>query len=131
MELKKAIDCYVVGRGRITDKESYTENGYYYGTFTFEGIGKYESSVFKVWFQNENHIAWKDDQPVVMSPDIITMVNNITAEPTTNDKLKVGDEIAIMGIKGRKEFYNDIGIEILGPKHFGFDFEFQPIDTLL
>lgn len=130
-ELKQALDCYIIGRGKITNKESYTDKGYYFGTFTFEGLDQYAGNEYKVWFQNENHIAWKNGKPVTMSPDIITMIDNKTGEPTTNAQLQVGDEMAIIGIKGRKEFDNEVGIDILGPKHFGFDIEYKKIDQLV
>lgn len=130
-ELRKAIDCYIIGRGTLVKKETYTDKGYYFGTLKFEGIGSCQGNTYKVWFQNENHMAWINDKPVAMSPDIITMVHNKTAQPTTNDKIKECDEIAIMGIRRREEFNTETGIDILGPRHFGLEVDFVPIENTL
>jgi len=41
------------------------------------------------------------------------------------------NEVAVIGLKARSEFRNSKGINILGPKHFGFNFDYVPIEKLM
>lgn len=130
-EVTSAIGCHIAGRGKVVKKETYVKDGYYYGTLEFEGVGECSGHTYKVWFQNENHVCWEDSKAIVMSPDIITMVDNNNCEPTTNDRIQEGDELAIIGIKGSDSFMSEGGFNIIGPKHFGFDFDFISVEETL
>ena len=102
-----------------------------YGTTHLKGLGKFEGYKMSVWFKNENHITWKDDKPFIMSPDIITIVNLLTGEPTMNNEITKGDCVAVIGIKADDKYRTSEGIRKLGPTHFGFDFEYVPIEQVM
>jgi len=48
-----------------------------------------------------------------------------------NPKISEGDNVAVIGLKARPMFRSEKGIGILGPKAFGFDYDYVPIENRL
>jgi DUF917 family protein len=117
----------ILFKGKVTDKDWEDKEGYLWGTHTISGGGDFSGQEFKIWFKNENHVTWLDGASYVTSPDAIVVVDLRTAEPKTNTVIKEGDDVAVIGISAAEAFTSEKGIEILGPKHFGFDMEYRPI----
>lgn len=130
-EVTKTLDGWILIRGKVTGKEWEDRVGYYWGTHTITGEGEYANDVVKIWFKNENHVCWKNDEVIVTSPDIITVVNADNGEPIANPTLAIGDHVAVIGLKARSVFRTQKGIDILGPRAFGFDFDYVPIENRL
>lgn len=128
----KAIINYTKGwllfKGRVTKKTWEDKGGFMYGENELEGIEGFAGHKFKFWFKNENHVSWVDEKPFVSSPDLIGVVDNKTGEPKTNTEIKIGDEVAVIGLKVAKQFRTEEGINVLSPKHFGFDIKYVPIE---
>lgn len=122
---------WVIGKGTVTKKEWEDRVGYYWGTHTITGEDEFEGEELKIWFKNENHICWKNDEVFVTSPDSVNVVNAKTGEPITNSDIKEGDVVAVIALKAVDVFKSDKGIDILGPKAFGFDYEYSPIEERL
>lgn len=127
----KEMDAYILIRGKLVKKETEDKEGYYWGFHTVEGTGEYAGHQVKVWFKNENHIAWKDEQPVVTSPDIIVVIDDKTGMPCTNPKLEEGMDVAVLGMKGVEAFRSEKGLGILSAKYFGWDIPYVPIEDTL
>jgi len=118
--------------GLVTRKDWEDRGGYMYGTTTIEGRGDYEGHTLKVWFKNENHISWLDDKPWICSPDLVTLAYKDSGEGTTNTLIKEGDEVVAVGMKGLEGFRTEFGLnEASGPRYFGFDIDYMPIEELL
>jgi hypothetical protein len=118
-------------KGTLTKKETENKEGYYWGEHTVTGENDYEGDKVKVWFKNENHVCWKNDKVIATSPDSIIVINSETGEPITNPNLKEGDKVAVFGIEAVEGFRSEKGIGILGPKYFGFEFDYVPIEDLV
>ena len=84
-------------RGKIGRIEMRTAEGFDFGKTTVEGIAGYKGKTFVIDSKNENMIAWQDEKPVAMVPDLITMMTT-DGQPLTNADTKEGMEIAIIGI---------------------------------
>ena len=117
---------WVLGTGTVTGKETW-DDGYYYGYHTITG----EKDTFKIFFKNENHVLWKNDEPFITSPDIISVVDAETGEPIPNPLIAEGQKVCIIGLKADPAFRNEKGIDILGPRYFKFDFDYVPIEERL
>lgn len=120
---------WILVRGKVTGKEWEDRVGYYWGMHTITGEGEYAGDVLKIWFKNENHICWKNDEVIVTSPDIIIVVNADNGEPIANPSLSIGDRVAVIGLQARPVFRSEKGINILGPRAFGFDCDYVPIEN--
>lgn len=124
------LDGFLLGKGKVVKKDTEDREGYYWGTHTIEGEDEFKNDIIKVWFKNENHVAWKNDRVIATSPDIIVVVDAKTGEPIANPLLEEGDKVAVLGFKARDIFRTEKGVGILGPRYFGFDFDYKPIEEL-
>jgi DUF917 family protein len=96
------------------------------------GTGAYEGQKLAVWFKNENHVTWLNGAPWICSPDLVTLAYKSTGIGSTNTEIAVGDEIVAVGMPGLKEFRTEFGLnEAAGPRYFGFDIDYQPIELLM
>ena len=126
----EVIGGHLLFKGTVTGREFEDKKGFMFGTHVFEGLDEFQGHAFKIWFKNENHITWLDDKPYVCSPDIVAVVALGDCEPITNTYLKVGQQVAIIGKPHIK--YRDKGdVNLLTPKHFGFDIEWKPMEQVL
>ncbi|MBN1859047.1 DUF917 domain-containing protein [Candidatus Bipolaricaulota bacterium] len=117
--------------GRCTKKDTESREGYFWGTHSFKGTGTFAEHTFKIWLKNENHITWFDDRPYVTSPDIITVVDAGTCEPTINPDVAEGKDYVVLGMTAHKLFRSERGLAVLSPKYFGFDMEYRPIEQVV
>ncbi len=126
-----AMSGWVLFKGKVTRKEWESREGYMYGTTTILGEGSDRGRTMKVWFQNENHISYIDDKPFVTSPDLITVMDSNTGESYTNTMVEEGMNLAVLGAKAEEKYRTARGLAILGPRHFGYNMEYMPIEKLL
>lgn len=127
----ESLGGWKIMSGTLTDIDDEDRGGYYWGTHTITGTGNDSGREGKVWFKNEHHVCWVDGKPVVTSPDIIVIANASTGEPVPNPLAVVGMEVAILAFPSRPEFKNQKAIDILGPRYFGFDIDYRPIEETM
>jgi len=48
-----------------------------------------------------------------------------------NAELREGDKVVAIGMRGVEGFRCEKGLELAGPRHFGFDIDYVPIEELL
>ena len=126
-----AIDGWILFVGTIVGRE-WENTGYMEGFHKVTGEGEFEGHTLRIWFKNENHLSWLDDEPYVCSPDLIEVCDAETGEPLVNTYLKEGDRIAVVGRRRRDQFDSPAGLATLGPAHFGRpDVPFTPIEELM
>jgi DUF917 family protein len=118
----------VLARGPVVSRTWENRDGYMWGEHEVEAEN---GSRLRLWFKNENHLTWLDGKPYVCSPDIVEVVDADTAEPRVNTDIEVGDRVAVIAVPRRPQFDGPEGIAALGPRHWGFDLDFQPMETLL
>lgn len=124
-------DGWVLFKGTVTKRDWKSETGYQIGVTEVTGTGEYTGHSFRIWFKNEHHVTWLDGTPYVTSPDLISVVRSDTAEPITNTYMSEGDDVAVIGMRAPAQLRTPAAKIILGPRHFGFDLEYQPIEVLL
>jgi len=118
--------------GVVVGKEWEDRDGYMFGTTHIRGTGDYAGQTLDVWFKNENHVSWLNGKPWVCSPDLLTLAYRESGEGTTNTLIKEGDELVAVGMKGLEAFRTEFGLnEASGPRYFGFDIEYVPIEELV
>jgi DUF917 family protein len=128
--VKAIVDCTsgcLLFEGEVLKKEWEDRGGYMFGTTFLTGLGRFAGHTMDIWFKNENHVAWKDREPIVTSPDIIALVELGTGEPKTNAAVAEADRVAVVGVAGPAALSTSRGLAALGPQHFGFDFDYLPI----
>jgi DUF917 family protein len=122
---------WLLFEGEVTGKDWEDRDGYMFGTTHVQGTGDHAGHTLDVWFENENHVSWLDGEPYVCSPDLVTIVDRVTGEGYTNTDLEAGHRVAVVGVKGLEAFRSERGLAAAGPRHFGFDIEYVPIEELM
>jgi len=112
-------------------KDTESREGYFWGTHEFRGSGDFSGQQFKIWVKNENHVTWLNGEPYVTSPDIITVVDAGTCEPTINPDVAEGKDYVVIGMKADEKFRSERGLAVLCPNYFGFEIDYRPIETIV
>jgi len=121
-------DGWLLFEGEVTGKDWENREGYMLGTTHIKGTGDYAGHTLNVWFKNENHVSWLDGEPYVCSPDLVAIVDRETGEGFTNTVIAAGHRVAGVGIKGLESFRSERGLAGAGPRYFGFDIDYVPIE---
>jgi DUF917 family protein len=122
---------WLLFEGEVTTKLWEDRDGYMIGTTHIDGKGEYEGQSFRVWFKNENQVSWLDDEPFVTSPDLVVIVDRESGEGITNTLVDAGQQVAVIGVKGLEAFRSQKGLDYAGPRYFGFDIDYVPIEEMM
>lgn len=118
-----------VDTGIIYNFHTDETSGYYSGSFEIKG--EKENDNYKIWFKNENHILWINDEPKSTSPDLISLINLEDGEPLLNSHLKDGLLVGIIISSACKQYLTEKAISSFGPRYFGYDFDYVDYKTAL
>ena len=113
-------------RGVVTESHFETKDGYTFGDTVLEGEGDWAGHTLHIWYQNENIISWLDGKPYVTVPDLICFFNLDEAMPQLNPYAKVGEHPAIIALPAAKEWTTERGLEVFGPRSFGYEIDYKP-----
>jgi DUF917 family protein len=120
----------VLFRGTVAERSWENRAGYMWGEHEIEGRDGFDGRL-KVWFKNENHVSWLNGSPYAASPDVLEFVDDETGEPRVNTDLAIGDKVAVIGVRRCAMFDNEAGIAAMGPRHWGFDLDYRPLESLV
>jgi uncharacterized protein len=119
----------VIFRGKVTDVERRTVEGFARGRATFVSFDG--GSRMDVQFQNENLVARVDGQIRCVVPDLICVLEADTAEPITTEGLRFGQRVTVVGISTPDMMRTPEALGVFGPSCFGLDAPFQPVEALV
>ena len=132
-ELVGVANGYKLFQGKVTNSDDRGDRGFNWVDVELQGINEYEGHTYKIFVKNENIVAWLDGQLDAMSPDYIYNLNPATGESDIGVGIGgyiVGSEVVIVGVPGAEQWRSEKGVELMGPRHFGFDFDYKPIEEL-
>lgn len=129
-ELLAQLDGHALFQGKAVDIRRRMDGGFTRGEAVFEGTGKDKGQLMKLFFQNEFLLATVEDQPLAITPDLIALLDQDTGMPVTTENLKYGARVIAAGFPCDAKWRTDKGIETAGPRYFGYDFDYVPIETL-
>lgn len=133
--LVKVAGGYPLFRGKVTKAQQKDEGGFTWFDVEIAGSGAYTGHTYRVWVKNENMVAWLDGKPDVVSPDLIYNLDPKTGyaiSDTTLGGYPVGTDVFMMGRAANSPAWRTAkGIEVIGPRHFGFDFDYRPIEDVM
>ena len=117
--------------GRVLDVDRRTEGGFARGNCLVEGLGDCSGTQIKLEFQNEFLIAkTQDDKPKALTPDLICLLDLETGQPITTEQIRYGFRVIVFGLPCDPLWRSKHGLELVGPKYFGYDFDYEPIESL-
>lgn len=119
---------YKLFKGKIADVLRETNGAFNLGKVVLEGIGADRGRTAEVVFQNENLSASIDGVILATVPDLICLVDTETFIPVTTDALKYGKRVLVVGLKCYGSWRSQAGLALVGPKYFGLDTEYIPLE---
>ncbi|ABW02641.1 DUF917 domain-containing protein [Caldivirga maquilingensis] len=119
---------YALFKGKIIDVQRFNIGGFARGEAVIEGLDEYKDSKITIKFQNENLVAIKDGEIIASVPDLITVLDSETSKPITTERLRYGLRVIVIGIPCNEKWRNPRGLEVVGPKYFGYDIDYVPIE---
>lgn len=114
--------------GRIIDVARKTEKGWALGETRVSGVDAYAGREMTVRFQNEHLVAIENDEIVASVPDLIAILDTERGEPITTENLRYGFRVTVIGIPSDAKWRTPEGIALGGPRHFGYDIDFTPVE---
>ncbi|MEM3577430.1 MAG: DUF917 domain-containing protein [Candidatus Bathyarchaeia archaeon] len=127
LELIKSLGGVLVFKGSVKNYSWNDTGGFLYGEAIYEGVDEWKKHELKIWIKNENIIAWVDGEVAVTAPDLIVVVNE-KGYGITNTELKEGMKAFVIGVKAPNVWTTKKGLELFGPRHFGFEFDYKPLE---
>src|SRR3989338_1702609 len=106
--------------GVIADFQGDTQEGYYVGNII---ISDKKNNRLKIWFKNENHIAWLNNKPFLTSPDLISIIDSGNVRPVVNNQLKTGMNVTVYGTPAHPKWYEEKNKTANSPRYYSVDID--------
>ena len=116
----------LVFRGVVQSNEWGTEGGYTVGNRIICGTGPYAGRSLRIWYQNENIVACLDDKIWITVPDLSCLFDDNDQLPLLNPYGDAGTPVSVICLPAPSAWTSDRGLELFGPRFFGFDVDYQP-----
>jgi DUF917 family protein len=123
----------VLFEGTVERSDEEPESGYQFQLCTHHvaGTGAFAGRGCAIWVKNEHHIVWIDGEPRALSPDIISVHDRTTGQPLTNHEIAPRRVVVVIAAPPLDARWRTAkGVELLGPRAFGFDLDFVPVERL-
>jgi Uncharacterized conserved protein len=124
----RSAEGYKLFKGKIADVLRETRDGFNFGKVILEGIGECKGQRACVEFQNENLTVSVEGKILATTPDLICLVDTETFVPVTTDALKYGKRVLAVGLKCYELWRSPEGLELVGPRYFGCDTDYIPLE---
>jgi len=119
---------FILFQGNVTGSQYETQDGFTIGTTEIQGTGKFVGDTYRVWYKNENLIAWRNEIVEVTTPDLIVVFDDERNTAVQNPYAYLGQKVTVIGMPAPAVWRLPKGLELIGPKHFGFNYEYVPIE---
>lgn len=125
---------YDAFRGKIVDidREFGAEKtkGFSLGRIRMEGVDRDKGHQASISFQNEWLILEVDGAVQCMPPDLICILDPATGEPIRTDIVRYGYRGAVLLIPAHELMRSEKGIATFGPRYFGYEHDYVPVEQL-
>jgi hypothetical protein len=128
--VRNALGGWLLLRGTVEKYEWRNEKGFLFGDVSLSGNRDWHGQSLRSWIKNEHIFAWLGSKPIVMPPDLIMFLDH-SGRGITNDALKLGVEVSVVAAKAPEVWRTAKGLDFFGPRHFGFDFDYVPVERLV
>jgi DUF917 family protein len=117
----------VLFRGKVSDVERRTTQGFLRGEVRVTGLDDDRGAETRLAFQNEWIVAWRDGEPIAMSPDLICLLDSVSGEAIGTETIRYGQRVTIVALPPPPVFQTPKGLAHVGPRAFGYDIEYRPV----
>ncbi|MBB4407400.1 DUF917 domain-containing protein [Agrobacterium radiobacter] len=114
-------------RGKVVDVARETTGGFLRGSTTIEGIDADRGSRLELAFQNEWAVAFRDGQPVAMTPDLLCLLDTVSGSAIGTESVRYGQRVTVVALPAPELLTTPAGIAAVGPRAFGYDIDFKSV----
>jgi uncharacterized protein len=114
--------------GKVVDVRRRTTGGFARGTARLAGTGGDDGRTMELDFQNEHLVARRDGHVVASVPDLVCVLETDTGEPVTTEGMRYGFRVSVIGAPCDPRWRTPAGLELVGPRYFGYDHDFVPVE---
>ena len=95
-----------------------------------EGLGADAGRRIRLEVQNENLVALEQGQVLASVPDLISVLDSETADAIATERIRYGQRVTVIAFGCDPVWRTERGIALTGPRAFGYDFDYVPIEEL-
>jgi DUF917 family protein len=121
----------LIFQGKVADLWRRTEAGFAKGGARLDGIDSHAGSTLDLRFQNEHLVAIRDGEVQASVPDLIIVLDAESGQPITTEELRYGFRVSVLGAPCDPRWRTPAGLELVGPRYFGYDFDYVPLEERL
>jgi DUF917 family protein len=120
--ITSSINGQVLFEGKVEICDVFDEGGFVVGHILITNDKEYD---YELLIKNEYIVSMFNGKPHLTTPDLICAVDAETGEGLTPwaDDFTKNRSVVVIGAKNAPIWYTEKGLEIFGPRHFGFDFD--------
>jgi uncharacterized protein len=116
--------------GKVVDVERRTTGGFVRGHVLVEGLQGDAQRLLRLEIQNENLIALEEGEVRASVPDLITLLDSETADAVPTELLRYGQRLTVVAFPCDPIWRTPRGLELAGPRAFGYELDYAPIEEL-
>ena len=117
--------------GKVLDVERRTTRGFVRGSVVVEGLGDDVSRLVRLELQNENLVALERGEVLASVPDNISVLDSATADAISTEVIRYGQRVTVIAFASAPIWRTPRGIDTAGPRAFGYDFDYVPVEEIL
>jgi len=116
--------------GKVLDVRREVSGGFMRGSVIIEGLGEDAGRLIRLELQNEHLVALERGRLLASVPDLITVLDSETADAVSADRIRYGQRVVVIAFGCDPIWRTERGITAAGPRAFGYDFDFVPVEEL-
>jgi DUF917 family protein len=124
------IGAFRLVDGKVSDVERQTRGGWARGSVVVEGLGAHAGRLIRLELQNENLVALQRGRVLASVPDLITVLDSETADAIATERIRYGQRVTVIAFPCDPVWRTERGVAATGPRAFGYDFDYQPVEEL-
>ena len=110
--------------------ERRTAKGFVRGSVMIEGLGADTGRLLRLELQNENLVALEQGTVRASAPDLISVLDSETADAIPTERVRYGQRVTVLAMACDPIWRTPPGLQIAGPRAFGYDFDYAPLEEL-
>ncbi len=121
-------------RGTVVKADHKGDRGFDWWDVELKGTNDFAGHTYKLYLKNENVASWFDGKPDATAPDLICNLDPKSGDTIFGQGLGaylMNADVVMIGIPNDPMWRTAKGLEVMGPRHFGFDFDYRPLDQVV
>lgn len=113
--------------GKVLDSRRRIVDGYDVGSAVLQGFDD-PGARMTLLIRNEYLAAKIGDRVAASVPDLICVVERETSRPLNAERMRYGQRVSVFAVGCNGRYRTPEALAVAGPRAFGFDFDFTPIE---